>query len=154
MAVMITAELPGMTQELYERIAPYILDQVRENAGFIAHAAGPIEGGWQVTEIWTSQSQHDAWFFGSIAPSIPDGVRPANRTIREIDLFLSVGRLSRRARSHAGAPGPGMTGRAARPGCCSSGRSSSPARRLAQARSRGLGTTGRSTRSAYLSDGR
>jgi len=45
MAVMITAELPGMTQELYERLAPYILDQVRDNAGFIAHAAGPIEGG-------------------------------------------------------------------------------------------------------------
>ena len=41
MAVMITAEMPGMTQELYERLAPYILDQVRENAGFIAHAAGP-----------------------------------------------------------------------------------------------------------------
>jgi hypothetical protein len=91
MAVMITAELPGMTQELYERMAPYILDQVRENAGFIAHAAGPIEGGWQVTEIWTSQAQHDAWFSASIAPSIPEGVQPATRTVREIDLFLSVG---------------------------------------------------------------
>jgi hypothetical protein len=30
MAVMITAELPGMTQEHYERLAPYILEQVRE----------------------------------------------------------------------------------------------------------------------------
>jgi hypothetical protein len=92
MAVMITAELPGMTQELYERLAPYILDRVRENAGFIAHAAGPIEGGWQVTEIWTSQAQHDAWFSASIGPSIPEGVQPATRTVREIDLFLSVGR--------------------------------------------------------------
>ena len=92
MAVMITAELPGMTQELYERLAPYILEQVRENAGFIAHAAGPIEGGWQVTEIWTSQAQHDAWFSASVAPSIPEGVQQATRTVREIDLFLSVGR--------------------------------------------------------------
>jgi hypothetical protein len=92
MAVMITAELPGMTQELYERLAPYILDRVRDNAGFIAHAAGPIEGGWQVTEIWTSQAQHDAWFSASIAPSILEGVQPATRTVREIDLFLSVGR--------------------------------------------------------------
>ena len=41
MAVMITAELPGMTQELYQRLAPYILDQVRDNTGFIAHAAAP-----------------------------------------------------------------------------------------------------------------
>ncbi len=92
MAVMITAELPGMTQELYERLAPYILDQVRDNAGFIAHAAGPIEGGWQGTEIWTSQAQHDAWFSASIASSIPEGVQPGTRTVREIDLFLSVGR--------------------------------------------------------------
>jgi len=92
MAVMITAELPGMTQEGYERLAPYILDQVRDNAGFIAHAAGPIEGGWQVTEIWTSEAQHDAWFSASIAPGMPEGVQPATRTVREIDLFLSVGR--------------------------------------------------------------
>jgi hypothetical protein len=92
MPVMITAELPGMTQELYERLAPYILEQVRENAGFIAHAAGPIEGGWQVTEIWTSQAQHDAWFSASVAPSIPDAVQQATRTVRELDLFLSVGR--------------------------------------------------------------
>jgi len=92
MAVMITAELPGMTQEGYERLAPYILDQVRDNAGFIAHAAGPIEGGWQVTEIWTSEAQHDAWFSVSVASSMPEGVQPATRTVREIGLFLSVGR--------------------------------------------------------------
>jgi hypothetical protein len=48
--------------------------------------------GWQVTEIWTSQAQHDAWFSASIAPSIPEGVQPGTRTVREIDLFLSVGR--------------------------------------------------------------
>jgi hypothetical protein len=65
---------------------------VRDNAGFIAHAAGPIEGGWQVTEIWTSEAQHDAWLSVSIAPSMPEGVQPATRTVREIDLFLSVGR--------------------------------------------------------------
>jgi hypothetical protein len=91
MAVMITSELPGMTQELYERLAPFILEQVRESAGFIAHAAGPIEGGWQVTEIWTTQEQHDAWFNDNVAPSIPDGVMPVSRTVRELDLFLSVG---------------------------------------------------------------
>ena len=92
MAVMITAELPGMTQELYERLAPYILDQVRDNAGFIAHAAGPIEGGWQVTEIWTSQAQHDARFSAGVAPGIPEVVQQATRTVRELDLFLSVAR--------------------------------------------------------------
>ena len=81
-----------MTQELYERLAPYILEQVRENAGFIAHAAGPIEGGWQVTEIWTSQAQHDAWFSASAAPGIPEVVQQATRTVRELDLFLSVAR--------------------------------------------------------------
>ena len=82
MPVMITAEMPGITQGSYERLAPYILDQVRENAGFIAHAAGPIEGGWQVTEIWTSQAQHDARFSAASRPAsrkscskLPDGPR-------------------------------------------------------------------------------
>ena len=91
MAVMITAELPGMTQELYESLAPYLVEQMRESSGFIAHAAGPIEGGWQVTEIWTCLAHHDAWFYGNVAPSIPDEVLTGPRTVRELDLFISVG---------------------------------------------------------------
>jgi hypothetical protein len=91
MAVMITAELPGMTQELYERLVPYLLEQVRGSSGFIAHAAGPIEGGWQVTEIWTCLAQHDAWYYGNTAHNLPDAVMPATRTVRELDLFISVG---------------------------------------------------------------
>jgi hypothetical protein len=91
MAVMITAEMPGMTKELYESLAPYLVEQMRESSGFIAHAAGPIEGGWQVTEVWTCLEQHDAWFYGNVAASIPDDVMPATRTVRELDLFISVG---------------------------------------------------------------
>jgi hypothetical protein len=84
MAVLITDEIPGMTQEAYEGLHAVLDGPSREASGFIFHAAGPIDGGWQVTEVWESQQDRDAFFEKYLTPLLPaDAPRP-NTTMREI----------------------------------------------------------------------
>ncbi|MFF9340925.1 MULTISPECIES: hypothetical protein [unclassified Streptomyces] len=62
MAVIVTFELPGAGQDLYDTV----IDRVTEGRGFtrfadlpnpglLSHAAGPVDGGFRVTEIWESE---------------------------------------------------------------------------------------------------
>jgi hypothetical protein len=62
-----------MTQEQYVGMATGLFPLLKKSPGFIAHAGGPIPGGWQVTEIWESQEQHDAWMKGTVMPAMRAG---------------------------------------------------------------------------------
>jgi hypothetical protein len=84
MAVLITDEIPGMTQEMYERVHAGLDEPTRRARGFILHAAGPIEGGWQVTELWESQEDRDAFFDKYVRPTLPPGAPSPHTTIRQI----------------------------------------------------------------------
>jgi hypothetical protein len=54
MAVAVLFELPGMTQEQYDRIMREAFnDQIAP--GVISHAAGPAEGGWWAMDVYESQ---------------------------------------------------------------------------------------------------
>ncbi|WMX49144.1 antibiotic biosynthesis monooxygenase family protein [Streptomyces roseicoloratus] len=57
MAVIVTVEIPGGTQEAYERTTERITKaDWFPPAGFIAHAAGPDgSGGWRVVDFWESE---------------------------------------------------------------------------------------------------
>jgi hypothetical protein len=46
-----TGGQPGMTKEMYEEMASTMLPLLAKRPGCIAHAAWPVEGGWQVMEI-------------------------------------------------------------------------------------------------------
>ncbi|MDF2753697.1 MAG: hypothetical protein K0S82_2080, partial [Gaiellaceae bacterium] len=50
MAVLMTAHIPGATQEMIDGLRP-ILDGIRSEKGFVVHANGPVPGGWRVTEV-------------------------------------------------------------------------------------------------------
>jgi hypothetical protein len=52
--------------------------------GFIAHAAGPIDGGYQVSELWESEGAHRAWFEAHVIPSLPAGAPRPTVAIRPI----------------------------------------------------------------------
>ena len=52
--------------------------------GFIAHAAGPIDGGYQVTELWESEAAHSAWVASHVLPAMPPGAIPPIVTTRPI----------------------------------------------------------------------
>jgi hypothetical protein len=84
MAVLVTTEIPGLTQEAYERMHAVLDEPGRRSPGFILHAAGPIDGGWQITELWESRQDYDAFFERYVTPLIPgDAPRPTT-VVRQI----------------------------------------------------------------------
>lgn len=76
MAVLITAVVPGQTQEGYDQALAHLGPALREATGFIAHGAGPSAEGWRVFEIWESQDQATRFFAKFIQPSLPPGIKP------------------------------------------------------------------------------
>jgi len=68
MAIMMRSETLGVTAE---QIRPFIAqanEQMKSFPGFIAQAAGPIPGGYQVTEVWETQEAHERWLREVIGP--------------------------------------------------------------------------------------
>ncbi|MCX4982533.1 antibiotic biosynthesis monooxygenase [Streptomyces sp. NBC_00572] len=57
MAVIVTVEIPGGTQEQYEETTRLLkAAEWFPPAGFIAHAAGPDgSGGWRIVDFWDSE---------------------------------------------------------------------------------------------------
>ncbi|MEU8621239.1 hypothetical protein [Streptomyces sp. NPDC048623] len=67
MAIIVTFDLPGAGTELYDEV----IDRVTggrgfttfadvQNPGLISHAAGPVDGGFRVTEVWESPEALEA----------------------------------------------------------------------------------------------
>jgi len=84
MPIMITSDLAGATQDDYEHLAAALLPVLKAADGFIAHAAGPMEGGYQVSELWESEEAHRAWFEAHVIPCLPAGAPRPTVTIRPI----------------------------------------------------------------------
>lgn len=55
MAIEMRQELPGLPREQTEAVAAAINERAKTAPGFIAHASGPIPGGYHVTEFWESR---------------------------------------------------------------------------------------------------
>jgi heme-degrading monooxygenase HmoA len=84
MPIMMTSDLAGATHDDYEHLAAALLAALKAADGFIAHAAGPIEGGYQVSELWESEEAHHAWFETHVIPSLPAGAPRPTVAIRPI----------------------------------------------------------------------
>ena len=72
MAVLMTAQIPGATQEMIDGMRP-VLDKIRDQNGFVIHTNGPVADGWRVVEVWDSQADFEAWFEANVKPAFPDG---------------------------------------------------------------------------------
>ena len=68
MAVLMRTELQGVTVEQVEPLVAQVLGQIKAFPGFIAQAAGPIPGGYQVTEVWETQEAHERWVREVVGP--------------------------------------------------------------------------------------
>lgn len=86
MAVEMHADIQGMTKEMYEQGMAEVGAQLRAAPGFIAHFAGPMEGGYRVHEVWASQEDLDRWIQGTIMPMAQQvGIPPFQPTILQVD---------------------------------------------------------------------
>jgi len=83
MAILMSAEVPGMTQEMVDGMTDQLMEQQKAQSGFVLHANGPIDGGWGVTEVWEAQQNWDSWYEGTIKPNLPEGITP-RITTREL----------------------------------------------------------------------
>lgn len=54
MAVVVTLEFPGMSQEQFQSVAQQAGTATQLSAGQLFRAAGPIAGGWQVVACFDS----------------------------------------------------------------------------------------------------
>lgn len=68
MAIEMRQELPGLTGEQAAAIAARVNDLARTVPGFIAHASGPIEGGYHVTELWESREAFERFSGEVVVP--------------------------------------------------------------------------------------
>jgi hypothetical protein len=65
LAITVIIEIPGFTQEQYEKVSNEIIS-LPESCSL--HVAGPIDGGWQVIEIWESAEVHKDWMQNTLGP--------------------------------------------------------------------------------------
>ncbi|MFD8642181.1 antibiotic biosynthesis monooxygenase family protein [Streptomyces zaomyceticus] len=85
MAVIVTVEIPGGTQEQYEETTR-LLEAAEwwPPAGFIAHAAGPDgSGGWRVVDFWDSEADFTAFVEQARPVFERGGLPPILPTVQE-----------------------------------------------------------------------
>ena len=68
--MLVTAEVPGQTQEKYDQMIAILGPLIRQARGIVAHGAGPVSDGWRSFEVW--ETKEDATqFFAEYPPSEP-----------------------------------------------------------------------------------
>jgi len=60
--------------------------QVDWPAGIMSHGAGPIAGGWVVSEVWESKAAQEAWMANELGPALAAVGVAAPVRVMEIDL--------------------------------------------------------------------
>ncbi|WP_055601551.1 hypothetical protein [Streptomyces aureus] len=85
MAVIVTVEIPGGTQEQYEETSRLLAaTDWFPPEGFLAHAAGPDgSGGWRVVDFWDSEDSFLAFMEKARPIFDRDGVRTILPTVQE-----------------------------------------------------------------------
>jgi hypothetical protein len=68
MAVLMRSELQGVTAEQIRPFIAQMNERMKSFPGFITQAAGPIPGGYQVTEVWESEAAHQRWVQEVVGP--------------------------------------------------------------------------------------
>jgi hypothetical protein len=86
MGVLITAVVPGQTQEGYDEAMKILRPLLNDAEGFIAHGAGMSTEGWRIFEVWESQEHATALFVTHIHPNLPPDIRP-KRTYLTLHAF-------------------------------------------------------------------
>ena len=89
MAVLMTARMPGGTQEMIDQLQP-LLEPMRTTKGFRVHTNGAVADGWQVTEIWDSEQEFQTWFEANVKPNFPPDAPPPEVSFIELNEFITA----------------------------------------------------------------
>ena len=70
MAVLVRMTTAGMDTATYDQISPPLVEQIKQQPGFVMHVAYPRSNGLTVGEIWETREQHQ-WFDENVKPNVP-----------------------------------------------------------------------------------
>jgi hypothetical protein len=76
MAVIMTSEVAGQTLAGYDGLFTTVSPALRQAQGFVLHVSHPVPDGWRVIEIWDTREDAARFFAATIAPHLPEGIRP------------------------------------------------------------------------------
>jgi heme-degrading monooxygenase HmoA len=68
MAVVLIADIPGMTADTYRQAIGQVRDQLKTAPGFVAHAGTATPQGFRVTEIWETREDCTRFLQSTIMP--------------------------------------------------------------------------------------
>ncbi len=88
MTILMTSDMPGVTQEGYDQMVAALGPLLTATPGFLTHVAGPIDGGFRVTELWESEAAHTEWYTTHVAPGVPGDAPQPRITVQEITKSL------------------------------------------------------------------
>ncbi len=77
--------IAGATQEEYDAMHAHFAPLASEEPGFVAHIAGPTEGGWYITEVWESKAEHERFMREKVLPMMPPDAPPPS--IQEFEVY-------------------------------------------------------------------
>ncbi len=87
MPVLVTAEVPGQTQQGYDGMQVVLADALRRAPGFVLHYAYATQGGWRVIEVWETKKDANDFFAKAVHPNLPPGIKP-RRTFQELHSLI------------------------------------------------------------------
>ena len=91
MAIVVTGEIAGGSQELDETLAREVGAADQPPAGALFRAAGPIPGGWRIVTGWESQEAFDRFRLEKLLPAFQKlGVRPSRIEMWEVQDIQTV----------------------------------------------------------------
>ena len=70
MAVGIRQTIKGVGAEDIDRLNAAIDPDGDPPEGLVFHASGPVDGGWQVIDVWESREHFDRFAVGRIVPGL------------------------------------------------------------------------------------
>ena len=86
MAVVLIADVSGMTSDMYRQAIEHVRGQLKAAPGFIAHAGTSTSNGFRVTEIWESEEECTRFLESTVMPMAQQvGLPPIQREILQAD---------------------------------------------------------------------
>ncbi len=86
---MMISDVGGQTPQGYDGLLATVDTALKSAQGFVLHASHPIDGGWRVVEIWQSREDATRFYATTIAPLLPDGIRPKLTFAPLHDMFMA-----------------------------------------------------------------
>jgi hypothetical protein len=77
MAVAVIIDIPGGTEQQYERIIARVFPEGQLPEGWLLHIAGPTDSGWRVVNVVPSQEQFEAFAREELIPAMQQVRDPA-----------------------------------------------------------------------------